>query len=117
MSAGPNQFEAYRALEAVPQDFGPSAVAIGNFDGVHLGHRAILERTVTLGGERGLLGGAFLSAAGGGAEKRARRRRDHGQSGQTRHLQAARITGPHSKQGTARQHWNRSGETRNDRAA
>ncbi|MEJ0010902.1 MAG: hypothetical protein WDN72_10835 [Alphaproteobacteria bacterium] len=32
----------------------PSAVAIGNFDGLHLGHRAILARTCALAGEHGL---------------------------------------------------------------
>ncbi len=39
-------FEVYRGLEAVPPGFGPSAATIGNFDGVHLGHRKILERCV-----------------------------------------------------------------------
>jgi riboflavin kinase / FMN adenylyltransferase len=34
----------YRGLAELPEDFGPSAVTIGNFDGVHLGHRAILRR-------------------------------------------------------------------------
>jgi riboflavin kinase / FMN adenylyltransferase len=34
----------YRSLAELPEDFGPSAVTIGNFDGVHLGHRAILRR-------------------------------------------------------------------------
>jgi riboflavin kinase / FMN adenylyltransferase len=34
----------YRGLSELPPDFGPSAVTIGNFDGVHLGHRAILRR-------------------------------------------------------------------------
>lgn len=31
----------------VPVDFGPSAVAIGKFDGVHAGHRAVIERLKT----------------------------------------------------------------------
>lgn len=34
----------YRSLSALPADFGPSAVTIGNFDGVHFGHRQILRR-------------------------------------------------------------------------
>lgn len=34
----------FRDLDEVPADFGPSAVAIGKFDGVHAGHRAVIER-------------------------------------------------------------------------
>lgn len=38
--------EVYRSLEAVPEGFGPSTATIGNFDGVHLGHRKILSLCV-----------------------------------------------------------------------
>jgi len=34
----------FDSLEAIPADFGPSAVTIGKFDGVHAGHRAVLAR-------------------------------------------------------------------------
>src|ERR1035438_1090442 len=43
----------YRSLAEVPADFGPSALTIGNFDGVHRGHRRILRRLVALARERG----------------------------------------------------------------
>ncbi|CAI7661804.1 unnamed protein product, partial [Penicillium discolor] len=34
----------FRNPDEVPEDFGPSAVAIGKFDGVHEGHRAVIRR-------------------------------------------------------------------------
>lgn len=36
----------YRGVAELPPDFGPSVAAIGNFDGVHLGHQDILAGAV-----------------------------------------------------------------------
>ena len=44
----------FAGLGAVPAGFGPSAVTIGKFDGVHTGHRAVLERLRGIAAERGL---------------------------------------------------------------
>jgi len=43
----------YRSLGDVPAGFGPSALSIGNFDGVHSGHRRLLRRVVEIARERG----------------------------------------------------------------
>ena len=43
----------YRSLDEVPADFGPCALTIGNFDGVHFGHRRILRQVVALAAARG----------------------------------------------------------------
>ncbi len=44
----------YHSLDEIPPDFGPSALTIGNFDGVHAGHRRILRRVVEVAAERRL---------------------------------------------------------------
>ena len=38
----------------MPDDFGPSAVSIGKFDGVHAGHRAVISELVELASEQDL---------------------------------------------------------------
>jgi riboflavin kinase / FMN adenylyltransferase len=43
----------FRSLAEAHGEFPPSALTIGNFDGVHLGHRSIFERAAALGAERG----------------------------------------------------------------
>jgi riboflavin kinase / FMN adenylyltransferase len=45
--------QVYRSLADVPRDFGPSALSIGNFDGVHFGHRRILRRVKEIAAEHG----------------------------------------------------------------
>lgn len=44
----------WRSLAEVPADLGPTAVVIGNFDGVHLGHQHVLARARDLADERRL---------------------------------------------------------------
>jgi riboflavin kinase / FMN adenylyltransferase len=43
----------YRGLTEVPNDFGPCAVTIGNFDGVHKGHRQVMQRVRSIAREHG----------------------------------------------------------------
>lgn len=43
----------YRSLDETPPDFGPCALTVGNFDGVHAGHRELLSRVVRAAREHG----------------------------------------------------------------
>ena len=43
----------YRDLAEAPGDFGPCAMTIGNFDGVHRGHREIMQRVRAIAREHG----------------------------------------------------------------
>ncbi len=45
----------FRSTAEVPADFGPSAVAIGNFDGLHSGHRGIMRQLTSEARARGLV--------------------------------------------------------------
>jgi len=42
----PRDIPVYRSVSEIAAGFGPCVAAIGNFDGVHLGHRAILSSVV-----------------------------------------------------------------------
>ncbi len=44
----------YKGLAGVPAGFGPSAVTIGKFDGVHQGHRAVIGRLRSIAEAEGL---------------------------------------------------------------
>src|SRR5579864_3246480 len=43
----------YRSLAEVSDDFGPCAINIGNFDGVHIGHQQIMRRVAAVAREHG----------------------------------------------------------------
>ncbi|GAB3385906.1 bifunctional riboflavin kinase/FAD synthetase [Humibacter soli] len=44
----------FRSIDEIPSDFGPSAVTVGKFDGVHLGHRAVIGRLLQVARDAGL---------------------------------------------------------------
>jgi len=46
--------KVFDGVAEVPDGFGPSAVTIGKFDGVHTGHRAVIGRLRAVAAERGL---------------------------------------------------------------
>lgn len=46
--------QIWRSLEEIPSDLGPTVVVIGNFDGVHLGHRHVVNRARETAAEQSL---------------------------------------------------------------
>ncbi|MCC7499597.1 MAG: bifunctional riboflavin kinase/FAD synthetase [Bryobacterales bacterium] len=54
-----SSFRIARSLDGTA-GFGPSAVTIGNFDGVHLAHRRLIDRVVAIARERGLKAAALM---------------------------------------------------------
>jgi riboflavin kinase / FMN adenylyltransferase len=44
--------QRWYGLDDIPADLGPTVVTLGNFDGVHRGHREVLTRVVREGAER-----------------------------------------------------------------
>lgn len=44
----------WRSLEELPADLGPTAVTIGNFDGVHRGHQGVLDQLIAAAEARSL---------------------------------------------------------------
>ena len=55
----------YKHPDDIPH-IGRAAVALGLFDGVHIGHRALIARTVEIARERGLVPAVFTFGEGGG---------------------------------------------------
>ncbi|MGI8991852.1 MAG: bifunctional riboflavin kinase/FAD synthetase [Bryobacteraceae bacterium] len=45
--------QIFRNLSEVPADFGPCVLTIGNFDGLHAGHRQIMRRVADIAREHG----------------------------------------------------------------
>ena len=46
--------QIWRSLDEVPADVGRTAVTIGNFDGMHLGHQHVVRRTREVAGDVGV---------------------------------------------------------------
>jgi riboflavin kinase/FMN adenylyltransferase len=44
--AGANEMRVFHSLAEIPTGFGPTVAAVGNFDGVHCGHREILAGVI-----------------------------------------------------------------------
>jgi riboflavin kinase/FMN adenylyltransferase len=53
-TSSPPDPDIWRSLGEVPPDLGPTAVVIGNFDGVHLGHQHVIGEARRLADDEGL---------------------------------------------------------------
>ncbi|PPF84082.1 bifunctional riboflavin kinase/FAD synthetase [Subtercola sp. Z020] len=47
--------KVFTAIEQVPADFGPSAITVGKFDGVHEGHRAVIRELLAVAARENLV--------------------------------------------------------------
>jgi riboflavin kinase/FMN adenylyltransferase len=45
--------QVFRHLEDIPSDFGPTLVSVGNFDGIHRAHQAVLREVLDRARQRG----------------------------------------------------------------
>ena len=53
-NGGRTKMQSWTSLEQVPADFGSTVVTIGKFDGVHLGHQAVLNQLTRVAKAAGL---------------------------------------------------------------
>lgn len=54
-------FRVIRHTSEIPADFGPCSLTIGNFDGVHAGHRELMKRVVANSKKRGISRASVLT--------------------------------------------------------
>ena len=59
----PGRFRVFRGADGVAERLGATVVAFGKFDGVHRGHRALLDRALAAGRRMGWPTGAVTSNA------------------------------------------------------